>query len=102
MLGRRLGLRVRTNGCEVLGASFSQVQVQVQAQAQAQAREWGGPRGVGGSDGTSYLLISAISSSICWSAATAGRSAGSPRSALLTAKERREVTEGRRRKSIIA
>lgn len=98
MLERRLGLRVRTNGCEVLGASFSQVQVQ----AQAQAREWGGPRGVGGSDGTSYLLISAISSSICWSAATAGRSAGSPRSALLTAKERREVTEGRRRKSIIA
>ena len=81
---------MRTNGCEVLGAFISQVQ-----------HETGAGQG-GGSDGTSYLLISAISSSICWSAATAGKSNDSPRSALLTAKERREVTEGRRRKSIIA
>lgn len=45
MLGRRLGLRVRTNGCEVLGASFSQVQVQVQVQARAQHENGAGQEG---------------------------------------------------------
>lgn len=85
-----MGLWVRTNGCEVLGASLARFSTRL-------GRAKGGE-----SDGTSYLLISAISSSICWSAATAGKSADSPRSALLTAKERREVTEGRRRKSMIA
>lgn len=58
-------------------------------------------KGLGCSYDTSYLLISAISSSICWSAAAAaGSSTALPLSTVLTANESREVTEGRRRKSI--